>query len=116
MELPPPQLLDEDVGGSRSARVIATIVTWTISAFKTRGVHIRTDFKLDRQALRRVGRVVCVHSMRPVLNGAVVMLELFSRLLLLIIFLALSCTPRHRQVVIERMRSSLQMHVHSVRR
>jgi len=29
-------------GGSRSTRVLATIVTWTISAFKTRGINNST--------------------------------------------------------------------------
>ena len=45
-----------------------------------------------------------------------VLLELLARLLLLIIFLALSFTPPQRTIVMETMRSRLQAHVNSVRR
>jgi len=100
-------------GGSRSTRVLATIVTWTISAFKTRGINIDPSFKLDRSALKRVTRVVMV---LPLVNGAAALLELLSRLILLILFLALSCAPRHRTVMVERFRATMRMHVQSVRR
>ena len=111
---PEPPIIFEDLsGGSRSSRVLAAILTWTVSAFKTRGIHISPGFKLDRSALKRVSRVVCV---LPLVNGAAALLELLSRLILLILFLALSCTPRHRKVMVERMRVTLQMHVQSVRR
>jgi hypothetical protein len=100
-------------GGSRSTRVLATIVTWTISAFKTRGIYIDPSFKLDRNALKRVTRVVMV---LPLVNGAAALLELLSRLILLILFLALSCAPRHRTVMVERFRATMRMHVQSVRR
>eukprot|EP00322_Chrysochromulina_rotalis_P018786 CAMPEP_0115856800 /NCGR_PEP_ID=MMETSP0287-20121206/15243_1 /TAXON_ID=412157 /ORGANISM="Chrysochromulina rotalis, Strain UIO044" /LENGTH=377 /DNA_ID=CAMNT_0003310993 /DNA_START=14 /DNA_END=1147 /DNA_ORIENTATION=- len=112
MAAPPVQI--EDLSGApRSSRVLAAIVTWTISAFKTRGVHIDPGFKLDRAALRRVSRAVCVV---PLVNSAAALLELLSRLILLILFLALSCAPRQRTVMVERMRLTLQMYVQSVRR
>jgi len=44
-----------------------------------------------------------------------VLLELLYRMLLLIIFLALSYSPRHRTVVVERLRVTLESHVNSVR-
>ena len=109
----PTHLEDLSGSGTRSSRVLAAIVTWTISAFKTRGINIDPNFKLDRTALKRVSRVVCVV---PLVNGAAALLELLSRLILLILFLALSCTPRHRTVMMERMRVTLRMHVQSVRR
>lgn len=107
--------LDAEASKGRSYSVLATLVTWTVSAFKSRGIHIRTDFRLDRHALKRVGKVMCVYSTRPLAQGAAVLLEFLARLLLLIIFLALSCTPKHRTTVVERMRHSLMMRVNSVR-
>jgi hypothetical protein len=100
-------------GGSRSTHVLATIVTWTISAFKTRGIYIDPSFKLDRNALKRVTRVIMV---LPLVNGAAALLELLSRLILLILFLALSCAPHHRTVIVRRFHASMRMHVQSVRR
>ena len=108
-----PLQVEDLSGGTRSSRVLAAIMTWTLSAFKTRGIHIDPAFKLDRSALRRVSRVVCVV---PLVNASVALLELISRLILLILFLALSCAPRQRKVMVERMRETLQMHVQSVRR
>lgn len=102
---------------TRSRTVINYIVSLTISALNARGGHkIDPGFVLDRDAIKRVGKVMCVYSTKPLVNGAALLLELFYRLLLLIIFLALSYSPRHRSVVVERLRSTLESHVTSVRR
>ena len=74
------------------------------------------EIVLDKQTLRRVGKVVAIYSTRPLVQGTAFLLELIARLLLLIIFLALSCSPRHRTVVVERVRGTLETHVNAVRR
>lgn len=102
----------------RSSRVLSTLLTWAITAINSRsgGPKISMSFSLDRDALRRVGKVMCVYSSRPLVNGAVLVLELLSRLLLLILFLALSLSPKHQIVVIDRVRGALEAHVRSVQR
>lgn len=111
-------LMEASLGpeATRSTRVLATIITWTLSAFKTRGVHIDPTFKLDVGAIKRVSKVVCVYSTRPLVHSAAALLELLSRLILLLIFLALSCAPARRRFVVGRVRGTLEMHVNSVRR
>jgi hypothetical protein len=110
--------LDEEVGSAgRSARVFGTIVQWTIAAINAKGYSKIDPNKviLDKDTLRRVGKVVCVYSTKPIVQGAAALLELLARLLLLIIFLALSCTPKHRSVIVERVRMRLESSVNSVR-
>lgn len=112
----PPGDLDDGLGG-RSTRILGTIISWTIAAINAKGYpKIDPNIVVDRQTLRRVGKVVCVYSARPLVQGAAAILELLARMILLILFLALSCTPRHRTVIVERVRSSLEMHVNTVRR
>ena len=110
--------LEDEVGSSgRSTRVFGTIVQWTIAAINAKG-YSKIDPNsviLDKDTLRRVGRVVCVYSTKPLVQGAAAILELLARLLLLIIFLALSCTPKHRAVIVERVRTKLESSVNSVR-
>ena len=62
-----------------------------------------------------MGKVMCVYSTKPLVHSAALLLELLYRMLLLIIFLALSYSPRHRTVVVERLRVTLESHVNSVR-
>ena len=81
-----------------------------------RGHKIDPAFVLDRDALKRVGKVMCLYSTKPLVNGVAMLLELFYRFLLLIIFLALSYSPRHQTVVVERLKITLASHVSSVRR
>lgn len=110
--------LEEEVGSAgRSARVFGTIVQWTIAAINAKGYSKIDPNKviLDKDTLRRVGKVVCVYSTKPIVQGAAALLELLARLLLLIIFLALSCTPKHRSVIVERVRMRLESSVNSVR-
>ena len=108
--------MEEEDRESRSARVLTTVVSWTIAAMNSRGISkIDPNIVVDKQTLRRVGKVVCVYSTRPLVQGAAALLELFARLILLVLFLALSCSPRHRTAVVEKVRTSLETHVNTVR-
>jgi len=101
---------------TRSARVLGTFVSWAIAAANAKGISkIDPNVVVDRETLRRVGKVVCVYTTMPIVQGCTALLELISRLILLLIFLALSCSPRHRTVVVERVRTSLQQRINSVR-
>ena len=112
-----PSTSDASSGG-RSAAALRTIIAWTISAVNSRGDFPKLDpnIVLDNSALRRVGKAVAVYSAKPLVNGAVVLLEIFARIILLLIFLALSFSPSRRTVVVNRMRITLESHVNSVRR
>ena len=109
-----------DTGSSgRSARVLSAIVSWSITIVNGKGIFPKIDpneIVLDKQTLRRVGKVVAIYSTRPLVQGTAFLLELIARLLLLILFLALSCSPRHRTVVVERVRGTLETQVNAVRR
>ena len=113
-----PDRVEADAPTGRSAAALRAIVSWTIAAINSRGDMPKLDpnFVVDSSTLRRVGKVMCVYSTRPLINGAAVLLELLARLLLLIIFLALSFSPPRRRVVVEKMRIHLEAHVNSVRR
>ena len=114
-----PERVDTDAPSGRSAAALRAIVSWTIAAINSRGgdmPKLDPNFVVDSSTLRRVGKVMCVYSTRPLINGAAVILELLARLLLLIIFLALSFSPPRRRVVVEKMRIHLEAHVNSVRR
>ena len=104
--------------GGRSAAALRAIITWTLSAVNSRGDFPKIDpnIVLDSSTLRRVGKAVAVYSTKPLVNGAVVLLEIFARIILLLIFLALSFSPSRRTVVVNRMRITLEGHVNSVRR
>ncbi len=104
--------------GGRSSAALRAIVSWTIAAINSRSDLPRIDpnVVIDVPTLRRVGKVVGVYSTRPFVNGAVALLELFARMLLLTIFMALSFSPQRRTIVVERMRIRLEAHVNSVRR
>jgi hypothetical protein len=113
--------MDRDEGSDsstgRSAAALRAIVAWTIAAVNSRGYgKIDPNVLIDSSTLRRVGKVMCVYSTRPIVSGAVVLLELIANMLLLIIFLALSFSPPRRAVVVEKMRCHLEAHVNSVRR
>jgi hypothetical protein len=118
MEQHEPDISDPEQLGGRSARVLGTVISWTFAIINRDGKYPKLDpnFVVDRQTLKRVGRVMCVYSARPLIYGATFLLELLARLLLLIIFLALSVSPSHRTSVVKRERGTLQSHLNSVRR
>lgn len=109
---------DPTASGSRSAAALKAIISWTFAAVNARGEFPKIDPStvLDSTTLRRVGKVVAVYSAKPLVGGAVVLLELFARLILLLIFLALSFSPPRRTVMVEKMRIKFEAHVNSVRR
>ena len=113
-----PERIEGDV--PRSVAALRAVCSWAISAVNARGggaiPKIDPNIVIDVSTLKRVGKVVAVYSSRPLVSGAVILLELLARLLLLFIFLALSFSPQRRTVVIEKMQGQLAAHVNAVRR
>ena len=95
-------------------RVLATALSF-LAAFATRG-YIEPDARFDSAALRRVVELLAGRVSRPVTAGVAALLELASRLLLLLLFYTLSVSPKQRDQIVERVRHRLQKHVQRLQR
>ena len=114
-----PAIDDDALPEGRSARTLQAIVTWVFAIVGGKAGYPKLDpnvVVLNKGTLRRVGKVMSVYSTRPLINGATVILELLARMVMLILFMALSCTPRSRSTVMERVRLALEARVQHVRR
>ena len=112
-----PERIEGDV--PRSVAALRAVCSWAISAVNAREggaiPKIDPNIVIDVSTLKRVGKVVAVYSSRPLVSGAVILLELLARLLLLFIFLWRSPSPTARRTT-EKMQGQLAAHVNAVRR
>ncbi|KAL1514722.1 hypothetical protein AB1Y20_003809 [Prymnesium parvum] len=96
--------------------LLASIMSWIMAACAARGIPLPLDheLRLDRSSLCRAVEVLAVRASRPFATGLATLLELFSRVLLLLLFAALSVTPKRRAEIIERVRVRLSEHVQRI--
>lgn len=102
---------------AKRATALAAALGWLLSLAAARGVTIDPDIvlRLDRVtlstlSLRVVERLV-VSLSRPLVSGAAALMEVLSRVLLLLLALLLCAAPTHREAVLQRARSFLREHV-----
>ena len=95
----------------------AAVLGWLLSLAAARGVTIDPDVvlqlnsgSLSTLSLRVVEKLMVTLS-RPVVAGAAALMEVLSRVLLLLLALVLCAAPRHREAILQRARSFLQNHV-----
>ena len=95
----------------------AAVLGWLLSLAAARGVTIDPDIvlqlnsgSLSTLSLRVVEKLMVTLS-RPVVAGAAALMEVLSRVLLLLLALVLCAAPRHREAILQRARSFLQNHV-----
>ena len=102
---------------AKKATALAAVLGWLLSLAAARGISIDPDMvlQLDRQSLstlslRVVERLVVTLS-RPLVSGAAALMEVLSRVLLLLLALVLCAAPSHREAILQRARSVLRGHV-----
>lgn len=95
----------------------AAVLGWLLSLAAARGVTINPDVvlqlnsgSLSTLSLRVVEKLIVTLS-RPVVAGAAALMEVLSRVLLLLLALVLCAAPKHREAILQRARSFLQNHV-----
>jgi hypothetical protein len=99
---------------NKKATAFAAMVGWLLSLAAARGgVTIDPDLvlRLDRDTLMRAFERVVVSLSRPIVSGAAALLEVLSRLVLLLLALVLCAAPNHREAVLQRVRGVLREHV-----
>ena len=95
----------------------AAVLGWLLSLAAARGVTIDPEVvlqlnsgSLSTLSLRVVEKLMVTLS-RPVVAGAAALMEVLSRVLLLLLALVLCAAARHREAILQRARSFLQNHV-----
>lgn len=96
-------------------RLLASLLSWLLAAFAARGIHIDPDLRLNRATFCRAVEVLGGRLVRPVALRAAALLELLSRVLVLILFAVLSVTPQRRGEIMEYVRSSLSQYAERLR-
>ena len=102
---------------AKRATVLAAVLGWLLSLAAARGVTIDPDVVLQLNtatlstlSLRVVEKLV-VSLSRPLVSGAAALMEVLSRVLLLLLALVLCAAPSHREAILQRARSFLRDHV-----
>jgi hypothetical protein len=101
------------VDPTKRATALAAVLGWLLSF----GVTIDPDVilqlnsaTLSTLSLRVVEKLVVTLS-RPLVSGAAALMEVLSRVLLLLLALLLCAAPTHREAILQRARSFLRDHV-----
>ena len=101
------------VNPTKRATALAAVLGWLLSF----GVTIDPDVilqlnsaTLSTLSLRVVEKLVVTLS-RPLVSGAAALMEVLSRVLLLLLALLLCAAPTHREAILQRARSFLRDHV-----
>jgi len=102
---------------AKRATALAAVLGWLLSLAASRGVTIDPDVVLQLNtatlstlSLRVVEKLV-VSLSRPLVSGAAALMEVLSRVLLLLLALVLCAAPKHREAILQRARSFLRDHV-----
>ena len=102
---------------AKRATALAAVLGWLLSLAAARGVTIDPDVLLQLNtatlstlSLRVVEKLV-VSLSRPLVSGAAALMEVLSRVLLLLLALVLCAAPTHREAILQRARSFLRDHV-----
>ena len=97
----------------KKATALAAVLGWVLSLAAARGVEIDPDLllRLDRGTLVRMLERVVITLSRPIVSGAAALMEMLSRVLLLLLALILCAAPSYRDVVLQRVRLVLRERV-----